>query len=197
MVPCFNLVLPSVDPPLTLRALESCRHAGEGLPCCPVTSSGSSSAANGRAGEEYQVRALYHVRADPLLLTFSTVPPQVRMHILGCGCPLKRMQDVVDAMRVLSQPQAGEGGRCALYKIFVCFTAFVHKRIVPFLPLFIGIAHTIAIILPTPLRNVRPPPPPLCMPYTIQNWYGQYPVKAKAGTQFTVVTYPHRVCSVR
>ena len=68
LVPCFNLVLPSLEPPAhTLRALESCWHAGEGLPCCPVTSSGSYSAANGRADEEYQVRARYQVRANPLL----------------------------------------------------------------------------------------------------------------------------------
>jgi len=37
-----------------LLALESCPHAGEGLPCCPITSSGTSGAANGRAGEQYQ-----------------------------------------------------------------------------------------------------------------------------------------------
>ena len=32
-----------------------------------MTSSGTSSAANGRAGEEYQVRARYQVRATALL----------------------------------------------------------------------------------------------------------------------------------
>jgi len=65
---CFNLVLPSLEPPAhTFRALESCWHAGEGLPCCPVTSCGSSGAAKGRADEEYQVRAWYQVRANPLL----------------------------------------------------------------------------------------------------------------------------------
>jgi len=70
LVPCFNLVLPSLEPPAhTFRAQETCWHAGEGLPCCPVTSSGTSSAANGRAGEEYQVRARYQVRANPLLST--------------------------------------------------------------------------------------------------------------------------------
>ena len=37
-----------------------------GLPCCLVTSSGSSGAANGRAGEQYYVRAPYQVRANPL-----------------------------------------------------------------------------------------------------------------------------------
>jgi len=68
LVPCFNLVLPSLEPPAHIfRALESCWHAGEGLPCCPVTSCGSSGAANGRADEEYQVRARYQVRANPLL----------------------------------------------------------------------------------------------------------------------------------
>jgi len=68
LVPCFNLVLPSLELSAhTFRALESCWHAGEGLPCCPVTSRGSSDAANGRAGEEYQVRTRYQVRANPLL----------------------------------------------------------------------------------------------------------------------------------
>jgi len=51
----------------TFQALESCRHAGEGLPCCLVTSSGSSGAANGRAGEEYQGKSRYKVRVNPLL----------------------------------------------------------------------------------------------------------------------------------
>ena len=68
LVPCFNLVPCSLEPPAhAFRALEGCRHAGEGLPCCLVTSSGTSSAANGRAGEEYQVRARYQVRANALL----------------------------------------------------------------------------------------------------------------------------------
>jgi len=68
LVPCPNLVLSALEPPAhTLRALESCWHAGEGLPCCPVTSSGTSGAANRRAGEEYQVKARYQVRANPLL----------------------------------------------------------------------------------------------------------------------------------
>jgi len=40
---------------------------GEGLPWCPVTSCGSSGAANGRADEEYQVRPRDQVRANPLL----------------------------------------------------------------------------------------------------------------------------------
>jgi len=63
---CF-LCLSSPRPAHACRALESCRHAGKGLPCCPVTSSGSSGAANGRAGEEYQVKARYQVRANPLI----------------------------------------------------------------------------------------------------------------------------------
>jgi len=68
VVPCFNLVLPSLELPAhAFRALESCRHAGEGLPCCLVTSSGTSSAANGLTGEEYQVKAQYQVRANALL----------------------------------------------------------------------------------------------------------------------------------
>ena len=62
------MVLPSLEPPAhTFRALQSCWHAGEGLVCSPVTSRGSSGAANGRAGEEYQVRARYQVGANPLL----------------------------------------------------------------------------------------------------------------------------------
>jgi len=68
LVPCFNLVLPLLKPPAhTFRALESYWHAWEGLPCCPVTSRGSSGAAHGHAGEEYQVRGRYQVRANPLL----------------------------------------------------------------------------------------------------------------------------------
>jgi len=70
------LVLPSLEPPAhTLRALESCWHAREGLPCCPVTSRGSSGASNGRAGEEYQVRARYQVRANPLLPSLGSRMP--------------------------------------------------------------------------------------------------------------------------
>jgi len=68
-VPCPNLVLSSLELSAhAFQALESSRHAGEELPCCPVTSSGSSGAVNGRAGEEeYQVKARYQVRANPLL----------------------------------------------------------------------------------------------------------------------------------
>jgi len=51
----------------SFQALEGSRHAEEGLPCCPVTSRGSSGAVNGPAGEEYQVKARYQVRANPLL----------------------------------------------------------------------------------------------------------------------------------
>ena len=76
----FNVVLPSLEPPAhTFRALESCWHAGEKLPCCPVTSCGSSvaangraDAANGRADEEYQVGARHHVRENPLLCKVCT-----------------------------------------------------------------------------------------------------------------------------
>ena len=45
------------------------------LPCCPVTSSGASGAATGRAGEEYQVKARYQVRANPLLCRGKELPP--------------------------------------------------------------------------------------------------------------------------
>jgi len=64
------------------RALESCRHAGAGLPCCPVTSSGTSGAANGRAGEEYQNKARYQVRANPML---------VRSEYAACAPPIARV----------------------------------------------------------------------------------------------------------
>ena len=71
MVPCPNLVLSSRELSAhSFGALDSCRHAGEGLPCCPVTSSGASGAANGRAGEEYQVEARYQVRANLLLCVY-------------------------------------------------------------------------------------------------------------------------------
>jgi len=78
LAPCFNLVLPSLEPPAhTFRALKSCWHAGEGLPYCPVTSRGSSGTANGRAGEKFQVRARYQVRANALLPppVFHQPPP--------------------------------------------------------------------------------------------------------------------------
>ena len=41
--------------------------------CCPVTSSGTSSAANGRAGEQYQVKARYQVRANDLLYLYRSM----------------------------------------------------------------------------------------------------------------------------
>jgi len=52
-------------------------RGGEGLPCVPVTSSGSSGAANGRAGKLFQVRAPYRVGADPddEMLTPPRAPP--------------------------------------------------------------------------------------------------------------------------
>jgi len=79
------LVLPSLEPPAhTFRALESCWHAGEGLPYCPVTSRGSSGAANDRAGEEYQVRARYQIRANALLLIY--VAP-LSHPVGGCRSP--------------------------------------------------------------------------------------------------------------
>ena len=69
LVPRPNLVLSWLELPAhAFRALVSCRHAGEGLPCCLVTSNGTSSAANGRAGEQYQVKARYQVRANALLV---------------------------------------------------------------------------------------------------------------------------------
>jgi len=68
LVPCSNLVLSSRELSAhAFRALDSCRHAGEGFPCCPVTSSGTSGATNDRAGEEYQIKARCQVRTNPLL----------------------------------------------------------------------------------------------------------------------------------
>ena len=53
LVPWPSLVLSSLELSAhAFRALESCRHAGEGLPCCPVTSSGLFGAANGHAAEQ-------------------------------------------------------------------------------------------------------------------------------------------------
>jgi len=76
LVPCPNVVLSSREfSAHAFGALDSCRHAGEGLPCCPVTSSRASGAANGRAGEEYQVKARYQVRANPLLWTNQPAVP--------------------------------------------------------------------------------------------------------------------------
>jgi len=59
-----------------LRLSSPCTHVDPwkavstrgGLPCCPVTSSGTSGPSNGRAGEQYQVKARYQVRANALLL---------------------------------------------------------------------------------------------------------------------------------
>jgi len=56
-----------------------------------------------------------------------------------------------------------------LYKIFVDFKAFVHESIIPFLPLLIFIAHTIAIIailLHDVCAIYDAPPTTFCMPYT-------------------------------
>ena len=80
LVPCPDLVRSSRELSAhAFGALESCRHAGEELPCCPVTHSGTSGASNGRAGKEYQVKARYQVRANPLLCVHVYV--YVYMHI--------------------------------------------------------------------------------------------------------------------
>jgi len=75
------------SPAHAVRGLESCRHAGKGLPCCPVTSSGSSGAANGRAGEEYQVRARYQIRANALLTAqgVTAASSGTHTHAKECG----------------------------------------------------------------------------------------------------------------
>jgi len=48
-----------------------------------------------------------------------------------------------------------------LYKIFIDFQAFMHERIIPFLPLLICVAHTIAILLHDDCAIHDPPPTPL------------------------------------
>ena len=48
-----------------------------------------------------------------------------------------------------------------LYKIFIYFKAFMHERIILFLPLPICIAHTIAIRLHDDCAIHDPPPTPL------------------------------------
>jgi len=76
LVPCPNLALSWFELPAhTFRALESCWHAGEGLPYCPATSRGSSGAANDRPGEEYQVRERYQIRANALLAPADAPAP--------------------------------------------------------------------------------------------------------------------------
>jgi len=52
-------------------------------------------------------------------------------------------------------------------------------RIILFLPLPICIAHTIPILLHDEYAIYDPPPPSFRMPCNIQDWYWQYPVKAK------------------
>jgi len=85
-------------PRARFRALESCRQARGGLLCCLVTSSGTSSAANGRAGEEYQVRARYHVRANALLIAAEHLSPE------NTVCFQVRRQQALRTTR--------HGGRC-------------------------------------------------------------------------------------
>jgi len=85
------MVLPSLEPPAhTLRALEICWHAGEGLPHCPVTSRGSSGAANDRAGEEYQIRAPYQIRANALLGTLPQLYPSLESILFSVNVPSAR-----------------------------------------------------------------------------------------------------------
>jgi len=52
-------------------------------------------------------------------------------------------------------------GELGLYKIFVYFKAFMHEIILPFLPLRICIAHTIAILLHDYCALHYPLPTPL------------------------------------
>jgi len=81
LVPCFNLVLSALWLPAhASRALESCRHAGEGFPCCSVTSSGTSGAAN---NEQYQVKARYQLRANALLDSDSILLSLVATRLSG------------------------------------------------------------------------------------------------------------------
>jgi len=113
LVPCPNLVLPSLEPPAhTFRALESCRHAGKGLPCCPVTSRESSGAANGRAGEEYQVRARYQIRANALLRAART----------SCACSVHRPQH-----KTLWNPRRARRGRARPHQAAVPYIHVGHS----------------------------------------------------------------------
>jgi len=75
LVPCPKLVLSSLELSAhAFQALESSRHAGEGLPCCPVTSSGSSGAVNGRAGETYKLK--HGTKLGPTLYYLGGHNPQ-------------------------------------------------------------------------------------------------------------------------
>jgi len=94
----FNLVLPSLEAAAhTFRALESCWHAREGLPCCPGTSCGSSGAANGRADEEYQVRARYQVRTNTLLVADSGLT--LNLTPAGTRTPWARRRCLINATK--------------------------------------------------------------------------------------------------
>jgi len=72
--------------------------------------------------------------------------------------------------RLIEKEQRGPavGLTLGLYKIFVYFKAFVHERILVFLPLAVCIAHNNAFSL----HNFCATSQPLfCMPPTIHNWY--------------------------
>jgi hypothetical protein len=61
----------------------------------------------------------------------------VRLHVLGCPCPLKRMMDVVDAMRALTQPEARGGGgryRAAACSLLATFLFTCHRPYLLVLP---------------------------------------------------------------
>jgi len=97
LLPGLNLVLSALELPAhVFRALESCRHSGGGrVPCCLVTSSRAPSAANARAGEQYQVKAQYQVRANALLARSSVRACRGDQH----GPPLYKGQSISSCTR--------------------------------------------------------------------------------------------------
>jgi len=154
------LVLPWLELPAhAFRALESCRHAGEGPPCCPVTSSGTSSAANGRAGEQYQVKARYQVRANALL------PIETRL-IDVYVTRFANSQSEHKCPRTLTNLRDPPVG---LYQIFLYFQSFVHGLFVLSFFRPACIAHAVATLLHDCWAVYRVNPkanPPVCIQAT-------------------------------
>jgi len=70
-----------------------------------------------------------------------------------------------------------------LYKIMFCFYSCVHKSIVLSFFRPACIARTVALLLHDYWAIYDPPQPPLCIPYTIQYYYEQSRIKAKASTK--------------
>jgi len=144
------LVLPSLEPPAhAFRALESCWHAGESLPYCPVTGRGSSCAANGRAGEEYQVKARYQIRANTFLHRYKGADRDG----YRCGCceiwTSRSTASSMDDSSPLPPP------------------ASLDDSVPPPPPVFT--AATVALPLPPPAVAPQPVSDPRCAP-PLQAW---------------------------